>query len=117
RRIGAETDAVPELALDVLGSARERRPPVAADEQPRAGLGESGEVVEVAAVAVGVIVVAVALALGRRRHDGDAAAGLVHRRGDAGPARREGRGKGSTHGFACSGGPARIVAAGFELST
>ena len=92
RRVGAEADAVPELALDVLRPARERRPAVAADDEPRAGLGEAGEVVEVAAVPVRMVVVAVALTLGRGRHDGDAAAGLSHRRGDAGPASDEGRG-------------------------
>ena len=103
RGVGAEADAVPHLALGVLRTADERRAPVAVDHEPGARLAEAGEVVEVAAVAIRVVVVAVALTLGRGRHDGDAAAGLAHRRGDAGPAGGERREGGSLHGFDCSG--------------
>ena len=71
-----------------FGRQHERRAAVGADHQPGAGLGEAGQVVEVAAVAVGVVVVAVALPLGRGRHDRDAAAGRAQRLGDRGAARR-----------------------------
>ena len=93
RRVGAEADAVPDLALDVLRPAeRASSRPSLPMQQPGARLVEAGEVVEVAAVAIRMVVVAVALALGRGRHDRDAAAGRAQRRGDAGAAGGEGRG-------------------------
>ena len=60
---------------------------VGLDHQPGAGLGEAGEVVEVAAVAIRVVVVAVALALGRGRHDRHAAAVAAQHVGEAGAPR------------------------------
>ena len=87
RGIGAEAIAVPDLALDVLGPADERGPAVGLDHQPGAGLGEAGEVVEVAAVAIRMVVVAVALALRRGRHDRHAAAVAAQHVGEAGASR------------------------------
>ena len=85
--------------------------PVAADHEPRAGLGEAGQVVEVAAVAIRVIVVAVALPLGRGRHDGDAAAGGAATA--AMRARRAANGEdGVPHRSTVAAGGRRIVAAG-----
>ena len=72
RGLGAEPEAVPDLALQVLGCAEQRALAVAGDHQPGVRLGESGEVVEVAVVPVEEVAVPVARALGRGGHQGDA---------------------------------------------
>jgi hypothetical protein len=77
RRGAAEADAVPDLALGVLLAADEGRAAVAPDQQPRPGLVEAGQVVEVAVVAVRMVVVGVALAFRCGRQDRDAAAGAA----------------------------------------
>ncbi len=81
-RVGPQPVAVPDLALQVLGLAKERGTPFRGKHQPGLGFGESGEVVEVAVVPVEVIGVPVAQMLGRRGDDGDAA--LAQQGGEVG---------------------------------
>jgi hypothetical protein len=78
---GPRRKAVPDLALQVLGRAEQRGAAVARQHQPGVGLGEAGQVIEVAVVAKQEVAVAVALALGRGRDDGDAV--LAQLRGEA----------------------------------
>ncbi|MNU88153.1 hypothetical protein D3C71_779570 [compost metagenome] len=70
--VGAEAVAVPDLAFQVFRRAEQRGAAVARQHQPGVGLGETGQVVEVAVVAEQEVAVAVALALGRGGNDGDA---------------------------------------------
>jgi hypothetical protein len=81
RGLGAEAVAVPDLALQVLRRAEQRGAAVARQHQPGVGLGEAGQVIEVAVVPVQEVGVAVARALGRGRDDGDAV--LAELRGEA----------------------------------
>lgn len=76
---GTEAETVPDFAFLVLGAAEQHaeRRCVAGrhhDGQHGFGLGEAGQVIEVAVVPVGVVAVAVAHGLRRGRDDGDAAA-------------------------------------------
>ena len=60
----AQAVAVPDLALQVLGLAEQRAAAVVRQHQAGAGLGEAGQVIEVAVEAVDVAGVAVAQVLG-----------------------------------------------------
>jgi len=71
----AETQAVPDLAARVLGTAQQRGLSAVGQQQPGLRLVEAGQVVEVAVVAVGVVVVGVARTDRRGGQHGDAAAG------------------------------------------
>ena len=81
RRLRPVAEAVPDLALRVLLAAEQDALAARAgdDHQHRFGLGEAGEVVEVAVEAVGIVRVAVAHALGRGRDHGDAGAASLAR--------------------------------------
>ena len=72
-RVRAQADAVPDLALKVLGVAEQRGVAVAGDDQPGVGLAKAAEVVEIAVEAEQELAVAVARSLGRGGDDGDAA--------------------------------------------
>ena len=69
-RLGTQPVAVPDLALEVLGLAEQRALPIALEHQARVGLGETGQVIEVAVMPVKEIRVAIALAQRRRGDDG-----------------------------------------------
>ena len=86
RRLGAVAEAVPQLALRVLLAAEEDRLRRRArdEHQHRLGLGEAGEVIEIAVEAVEVVAVAVAHALGRGRHDREPGADPLEHRGAPG---------------------------------
>src|SRR6218665_2934684 len=64
--------AVPDLALRVLGLAKQRALAIVGQHQGGARLGETGQIVKVAVVAKRKVIVPVARALGRRGNDGDA---------------------------------------------
>ena len=72
--VRAEAVAVPDLALQVLGLAKQGAVTRTREQQPRFGLGKAAEVVKVAVGPVREIVVAVALLLRRRRNEGDVVA-------------------------------------------
>jgi len=96
----AQADAVPDLALQVLGLAEQGGAALGRDHQPAIGLAEAGEVIEVAVVPVEEVAVAVALALRRGGDDGDAA--IAQLGGHAGAAFGvEGIGSAGVHGGHC----------------
>ncbi len=71
--IRPQTDAVPDLALGVLGLAKHRGLPLAGEHQPGVRLGETGQVIKVAVVPEQKVAVAVALLFACGGNDGDAA--------------------------------------------
>ena len=71
RSFGAEAVAIPNLALGVFGLAKQRACAVGFDEQRRAGLFETSEVVKITVVAVEITGVAIARMLGRGGDDGN----------------------------------------------
>ncbi|MNV39880.1 hypothetical protein D3C71_1314720 [compost metagenome] len=68
----AEAVAIPDLALQVLGLAKQRAAAIVGQHQASTRLGEASQVVEVTVVAEQKVAVAVARALQRRRNDGNA---------------------------------------------
>ncbi|MPM49423.1 hypothetical protein SDC9_96152 [bioreactor metagenome] len=71
--LGAQAVAVPDFALQILGLAEQRARAIRRQHQAGVGLGEAGQIVEIAVMPIQKAVVAVALALGRRGDDGNAA--------------------------------------------
>jgi hypothetical protein len=65
RFVRAQADAVPDLALQVLGLAEQRGVAVGGDDQPGIRLGKAAQVIEVAVVSEEELAVAVARPLGR----------------------------------------------------
>ena len=74
--------AIPDLALQVFGLAKQRAAPVSRDHQAGARLGEPGQVIKIAVVAKEKITVPVALAFWRCGDDRDTA--FTEHRGKAG---------------------------------
>ena len=68
----AQAVAVPDFALQVLGLAEQRAAAIVGQHQAGAGLGEAGQVIEVAVVAEQKVAVPVARTLQRRGDDGNA---------------------------------------------
>ena len=69
---GAQSVTVPDLALQVLGLAKQRGLAIAGDHQPGLRLREAAEVIEIAVVAVKVVTVPVARVLGCGGNNRDA---------------------------------------------
>ena len=98
-----KADAIPNLALQVFGIAKQGSLAIASDHQPAMRLGKPGEVIKVAVSAVQKVAVAVALLLGCRGDDGDAAFAQLCGQGGAAFG-VEGRGGVGIHGGSNHGG-------------